>query len=442
MPTATDVFRELGLEVKDTNLETVWSQQFELLVGLESMMDVAAREVANLPQEALGSHKLTPDKLHSTTGWVGFTESGFAIKTGALPTDTFDRFNPSAHFLFPFERPEVAVMSAVGELLACNNFNAGEGIHLGVAGVSMSEPGHINVSPFVLQEILRGEKDVALVMQRMSGSLFDQAQSVAAGNRDETHLARTASHLMSQVIDRGIPLGDHQAQLARSPEVVSDTLIRDTPLWFATRPEPPLVAPAQVGQQVIEQFQDFLALPETKYQLPRRAVGRLKNGSKSTGYFGGDQKLDNILTEGDRRVFSDLVWLIVRENVLANKNAEPALAPWAFHDVIEAGAYMAIQAQALGLHQTVEAIRQELELHSGNEWSDWHDMYFRILVAYKLIVQSAVMADNYLKNFDSHGRQLSQVPRKVADQVEVYPSLALDVATAALTSYTQKPAVA
>jgi hypothetical protein len=445
MTSAVEIFQQLEPVVKGTPYEDVWGVQWNLVRELAA----GTKPVDAVPAEQLGAHALTSERPVSTTSSLAVTPD-LVFKFAAILNKKQDGFQQNNHYLFPLDEQLAAVMCLVGEAAACNSLNQklGVKIHHGVAGATISKPGEVNLSHFDLEKVLGGDQEVALVMKRMSGNLFDRAQSVAEGQpgTSEADLIAISRTIIQCMVEGGALVGDEQAYATSRPERVLVTLTGDTPGWFANRTEAPLQPFVQVGKQVIEQFKAFFALPDTNHQLRRRAVGTLGTGADSspgTRYFGGDLKYDNILTQGDEVAASDLTWLVLRPNRPNNEIDKPGFASWAFHDVMEAAAYHAIQPQALGLESTVAAIKDELKTALKKEWSSWHDLYFTMLVGYKLMVQAAVMADGYLSYFDkTTGEPLEPVPAKIKEQVEEYPEVARKITAKALTTYINNQAAA
>jgi hypothetical protein len=437
--------------------------QLELSQRISQLLAPEKRIINQIPQEVLGTHHLLDTKPLSTTSEVVFTDSGLALKIFSFRDHEQQAFTPNNHGLYAMTDARVRLMSAAGEVgigQLMNQDAQGEPLYYGLAMVAVGPDNTVSLSKIddaALQHIVRGEREVCIVMRRMSGSLLDQILEIKAGNNPsvtETQLADQAEVMLERLLKAATPLtAEHAAELG-SPHRTEKTLTQDTPAWLAFgRSEADLatgnVAAASANaREAIEEIKRFFAIPETPDKLAERAVpSRTKDGVTTMiqSYSSGDTKFGNILyDENGEAFFSDGLSLIVKTGMVPG-NAEPVFAPWAFNDIMQSVAYFDLEARAYDLPEVNRRVKAGLRAYVSQTeaWTPWHDAYFEVLVAYKLLVEAACAVDNYLSQCDHETKQvLPTMDPHTKKKVEEYPVLAQQIVRQAMAMYAQQTAVA
>jgi hypothetical protein len=453
--TATKLFHRLEQRLgeqpgSDNSFADTIAFQIGLARNIEALLAGPERSV-RLADSLLGKYQKTPTtRPHSSTGEIIFvhhpdgTKLALKIlrKLDPMTDDYLDKPDPVYVF-----NPVGRMATTIGETLMgklANRHNSNQP-YLGVAAVTSFQGNEIELQRLSVKKVLRGQQEPVIVMQYMELSLADVLlQKAETGLVDEEFspdvIEGWTRRVVQQVIDASVPLSDEHAAKIGSPTEIHELLTERTIGWLAGRPEKntAVQTAAEQAREVVQLFEQFFRLPETENQLKKRAKGYVGEGANqrlAQTFSPGDAKLGNLLinrgNNGRNEIgLFDPQWLVVRSGFIGNEN--PTFAPWPFADLLQVTAFTATQAAAYGFPELSAAIRDEVQRYYGKEhWSNWHELYFSILTAYKLLVDAACNVDAYMEKMNA-GQSISSALRYT---VEVYPQTALNIATTALEEY-------
>lgn len=433
--------------------------QLGLTEAISGLLEEEKRVINHIPPALLGEHEVLPIHPLSTTSAVLFTGNGLALKVFSFPDFQKQGFNPNDHGLYMMIDARVRLMSAAGEVAIGNLMNQGaqtEPLYygVGVIGIGNNTVELSQLTPDTLNQVVRGEAEICIVMRRMSGSYLDIIRAIHDGTADitEDEFADRTEQMLEQLLQAATPLEPSHAAELGSPERTRKTITQDTPAWLAYgRSEDEysfgeLEVAGNNARAAITALEEFFELPITQDMLADRAVpSKTKNGKTTIvqSYSSGDPKTGNILFDQEGNAyFSDGLSLIVKTDKVPG-NTEPVFAPWAFNDIMQSVAYFVIEAKAYNLDQVYHRVKDRLisYVSQTEEWTSWHDAYFDVLISYKLLVEAACAVDNYLNQCDPETRQvLPTMEPHTQKKVEEYPALALQLARQAVASYEQQSA--
>lgn len=465
MLNATEVFLQLDsklrtLEGDGHQFSDTLSQQLALAQQIQSLM-TDAEQCIGAPEFLLGPYRFS-DRAQpfSSTGEVLFVEQDggerLALKF-LTKLDGNNHFVPNHDHMYAFQHPAVRAMTTIGESLMgkAANISVPFPMYFGAAGVTEIGEGGVNLLPFDVSEILAGKMEPVIVMRAMRTSLSD----VLLDTREAEEHGQTAPYSSEQlkvwtdqvfhkVLNSSVPLSiDLSAQIG-APKEIEKLMIGKTVGWLASREEdsevqkhPELVAAVAKAKQVQELFGIFFALQETPLNLATRAVPLVKNGQpgplgKLSQTFGpGDTKFSNVMigqhSSGSEAVgLFDPQWLIL--NPGAQGNDRHAFAPWPFADFMQIAAYTASEPASYGFPDLQQAIYDNVRNYYGKEhWSEWHELYLKLLTSYKMLVDVAVSVDSFIQKKASG----QEIPRELHWRITKHPRAALELAKRALRVY-------
>ncbi|MBW7955832.1 hypothetical protein H3C66_03810 [Patescibacteria group bacterium] len=463
MPKATEVFQQLDDELRSREgeqypLMDALALQMRLADHIQRLLDTSQEEIT-VPLAMLGEYRHSQrSRPHSSTGEVLFLErpdgQRVAIKL-LLKLDPALNFQPNPDQTYAFEHPAVRLMTATGESLMGKvaNKKATSQMYHGVAGLRSVGNEVVEVVQFSIDEVLDGKMEPVVIMRQMDASLadvlLDQVEPSPEAPPDlppdEAQLARWAREVTQQILEASIALPEDIAAEIGSPKEVEELLTGKTIGWLTSRiteaeivADPFLWKTVRSAQLVQSVFRQFFAMRETQEQLELRAKPLIGEGESSrlAQTFGpGDTKLGNVMLEytdtgSPTAGLFDPQWLVLKPGAIGNEKA--MFAPWPFADLMQIIAYTAAQPTAYGFPGLVEDIRTELQNYYGAEhWSRWHDLYFSMLTAYKLLVDVAYNIDPYLDKV----KQGQPLPRQLRWILEAHPQKAVEVAEQAFARY-------
>lgn len=461
MPSATEVFRALDSSLRQHDgeaypLATALALQLRLAHQTENALSQLARQI-ELPAALTGTYQLLPgQRPFSSTGEVLFVQSAsgetYAVKL-LRKLDAAHHFLPNPDQTYAFDLPAVRLMTAVGEMLMGRSANPSQMTYCGVAVLPPWQGTHLELQPLSLATVLAEEGEPVVVMRAMERSLADDLLDLAEGNvtpglPDRAQLQQWTSQVVQNVLQASVPLPPDLAAEIGAPAEVARLLTGKTIGWLVSRAAEPEVRAQPALAQAVAQaaavqalFRQFFARPETEAQLLTRAVPWLGDGADARlaqTFSPGDTKFANIMrrqtADGQIEIaLLDPQWLVLRPGAIGN--AAYQFAPWPFADTLQIAAYTAAQPLAYGFPELTEQVLTEVRHYYGPQhWSAWHQLYFRLLTAYKLLVDVAYNLDPYL---DCH-KQRQPVPRSVEWIVQRHPGAALKLAEAALAAYDQE----
>jgi hypothetical protein len=442
-------------ESAESPITSAIALQLRLAQHIEGQLTGLQRYI-RVSEDMLGEYQMIPgERPHSSTGEVVFVERDDAPRLALKVLLKFDQagnFIDNPDLTYAFDDSAGRAMTAIGETLMgrAANKRSEHPLYFGVAGVTTPTGQSITLERLSMKRVIRGEQEPVIVMRHMDVSvadiLLDKAEN---GDREDDFsiedIEQLTREVVQQVIEASMPLPEDLAVQIGDPDEVEKLLTEKTIGWLTGREEQ-----NEVVQQAIEKsrsvrsvFQEFFALPETHRQLSHRASGWVgENGNQRLAqtFSPGDTKLGNILMTQtpDGQTISGLFdpqWLVLKPGAIGND--EHMFAPWPFADLMQITAFTATQPTAYGFPEIGTAIVEEVKAYYGAEhWSDWHDLYFAMLTAYKLLVDVAYNIDSYMIKVNEQ----QPISRSLRYAVEVYPQTALELATSALEEYRNKHA--
>lgn len=466
MLNATEVFQHLDTELRTREGEQhpfadALSLQLRLASQIERLIQDAEHSIV-IPPHLEGEYLLQSDypRPHSSTGEVLFIERAddqphtqLAVKL-LLKLDTAQNFLPNPDQTYAFEHPAVRTMTALGESLmgkAANRVTPTSMYH-GVANLERIAGNSVVLQPFDLQSILNGNAEPVVVMRQMEQSLADvllDVHDAIQHNQPRPYsseqLRQWTKQVFDQVLNSSIGLPEDIAADIGSPEEVEALLTGKTIGWLVSRVDEPGIAQTPVLLKAVqnavtvqEGFRRFFAMPETQVHLQRRAkpyVGKGENARLAQTFSSGDTKFGNVMigANGSGRPevgLFDPQWLILKPGAIGNE--KHMFAPWPFADLMQIMAYTAAQPSAYGFPVLKQAIFDGLRQYYGPEhWTNWHELYLQMLVAYKLLVDVAYNIDPYLDKL-AHDQP---IPRQLKWIIETHAREAVQVTNLAFRSY-------
>lgn len=463
MHKATEIFHHLDLNLRRNEgdhypLSEALSLQLRLAQQLEALLTDAQVEVA-VPQEMLGAYTHT-DRLrpHSSTGEVLFVQDErgqqLALKL-LLKLDAEHNFLPNPDQTYAFDHPAVRLMTATGESLMGRAANKTQTMYHGVAGLSRVSADGVQLQQFSIEDILSGKMEPVIVMRQMDASLadvlldaVDNDTEVVTQRPSREQMTQWTEQVMRQVFEASVPLPEDLAADIGSPDEVEKLLTGKTMGWMVSRvteqqviEHPLLFKAVRYGEMTQAIFRQFFALPETRDRLQERAqpyVGTGEHRRLAQTFSPGDTKFGNVMlaTEPDGKQVAGLFdpqWLVLKPNAIGNERH--MFAPWPFADLMQIAAFTSTQPFAYGFPDLGQKVHDEVRGYYGPEnWSAWHDMYLNMLTAYKLFVDVAYAIDPYIEKMS----QTQPIPRQLRWILEAHPPKAVELAEAALNSYTQR----
>jgi len=327
-------------------------------------------------------------------------------------------------------------------------------IYFGVAGITEICSEGVTLIPFDVMEILAGKMEPVIVMRAMVVSMsdmlldtIDAKQNYRRPSYTKDQLSGWTKQVLKKVLDSSVPLSPELAAEVGAPAEIESLMVGKTIGWLSSRehdpdllPHPILVNAVQRAQQAQQLFQRFFEMPETQINLAKRAVPRLTNADGSLGklaqtFSPGDTKLSNFMLgrtgSGEEAIgLLDPQWLIL--NPGAQGNEGHTFAPWPFADLMQIAAYAAAEPASYFFPQLQQVVYDGVRGYYGKEhWSEWHELYLKLLTSYKLLVDVAVNVDPFIQK-KSHGQE---IPRRLQWTMEKHPRAAIELAQRALRVY-------
>jgi len=455
MSNATEVFHQLNAELRSQNGEhhpfvDTLSLQMRLADQVQSLLS-ESQQCITLPPELEGDYTLTKrPRPPSSTGEVFFIErAGQTPLTVKLLAKLGQDWQLQTNHdpVYAFEHPEVRVMTALGESLMGKvaNANAAHPLYHGICGVEQVSADGVVLRQFSLTDVLAGKMEPAVIMHQMDMSLADMLLDIRMArsqNRQPTvggeKLSSWTQQSFQHILNASVPLPEDLAAQIGSPEEIQRLLLEKSMGWLMSRDQEQAVQKDQMlvdavrlsKRTIHEYFSRFLKLSETQDQLIRRAVPQIGQGEKARlvqTFSPGDTKFANVMVgkNGSREDIVGLFdpqWLVIRDGALGNSGH--IFAPWPFADLMQIAAYNAAQPAAYGFPQLQQVTYDALRQYYGEHWSEWHELYLRMLTAYKLLVEVSVTIDPYLDK----KRSKEPIPPSMQMTLREYPKNAYHIA--------------
>lgn len=462
MSNATEVFQQLDGKLRTSEgechpLSDALELQLRLAHQVESLMESAEHGVS-IPPNLEGNYQHSDrTRPHSSTGEILFVEQPNGEKLALkllLKLDTELNFLPNPDQTYAFEHPAVRAMTAAGEWLMGRtaNKNSRSPMYYGVANVERVHQGGVELLPFCLENILEGSAEPVIVMRQMEQSLADVLLDLRedyANNQplryDKQEVGVWSSQVFNRVLNASVPLPEDLAADIGSPAQIEELLTGKTIGWLTSRmsepgiqQDPTLRLAVENATKVQKLFQKFFGMDETQAQLQLRAapwVGEGEGARLAQTFSPGDTKFGNVMLGKDASGQPDVglfdpQWLVLKPGAIGNERA--MFAPWPFADFMQIAAYSAAQPAAYGFPELKQRIVDGVRQYYGKEhWSEWHELYLGMLVAYKLLVDVAYGIDPYLEKI-AHGQP---IPRQLKWILETHAREAIQVTKLAFHVY-------
>jgi len=453
MATTSELFRKIDRRLTerrgdDHPLSDVIQFQCRLAQMIEACLTEAQKE-AKLDFSFLGYFNIQHGpRPHSSTGEIVYIQRGkhrLALKF-LTQMDSTGQLILNPDQTYAFQDPAVRTMTALGEGLmgTASNKDVDQQFYKGIAGVVHLSYEKLELVPLKMRQVLKGKMEPVIVMMMMDASLVDPFFEEARVGKQPNSPDNTEKQkelvlqVVRQVIGASVPLPADLATQIGSPEEVEALLTAKTIGWLAGRTEetePRIVEAVHQAQAVQALLRKFFTIPETRTQLELRAVGQIGEPGQErlAQTFGpGDTKLSNVLEKNGVCGLFDPQWLILREGILGNE--KPMFAPWPFADLMQVIAFTATQTLAYDHPELKEVIQAELSRYYGQQWGHWHDLYFDLLIAYKLLVDLAYNIDPYQQKIQAG----VEIPVSLQVIIERHGQLAVELCQQALATYFQK----